>query len=97
MKNQNRECVKIFDLDLESPVHSLEFHTEVYMLFAATDDGVKFVNLKSQAVEKSIQIKLYDEEKELKSKSCHALALDASGHTIYTGWSDGFLRVYDFI
>jgi len=27
MKNHNTECAKMFDLDLGSPVHALEFHT----------------------------------------------------------------------
>jgi len=79
MKNHNTECAKMFDLDLQSPVHALEFHTECYMLFAATDDGIKFINLKPQTVEKSIQIKCYDGEKELPNKACHSLALDVEG------------------
>jgi len=67
------------------------------VLVAATDDGVKLVSLDSQQVEKSVQQKVYKEDKEVKGPGCNSLCFDETGNWLYTGWSDGYVRFYSLL
>jgi len=55
---EGSDAQKMYDIDLGSPVYNIKFHNSLYILVAATDDGVKLVNLDTQQVDKSIQQKL---------------------------------------
>jgi len=78
MKN-GTEAQRNFDLDLGSPVHSVKFHSSLFIVLVATDEGIKLVNLDTQQVDKSIAVKNYKGEKEIKGPGCTTLCLDESG------------------
>jgi len=90
MKENNAQ--KNYDLDLGSPVHDIKFHNTLFVLIVATDEGIKLVNLDTQQVDKSIGVKVYKGEKEVKGPGCNTLCFDESGNTIYSGWTDGSIR-----
>jgi len=93
MKNGN-DAQRNYDLDLASPVHAIKFHSSLFILMAATDDGIKLVNLDTQQVDKSIAVKNYKGEKEIKGPGCTTLCFDDTGNNLYTGWTDGCIRFY---
>jgi len=72
----------------------MKFHNSMFILVAATDDGVKMLSLDSQQVETIVACKVWKDEKEVRGPGCHCLTFDETGNWLYTGWSDGSIRFY---
>ncbi|KAJ4889443.1 Receptor for activated C kinase 1A [Raphanus sativus] len=98
------EGKKLYSLEANSVIHALTFSPNRYWLCAATEQGIKIWDLESKSVVEDLKVDLKAEaEKSDGSGSaatrrkviyCTSLNWSADGSTLFSGYTDGVIRVW---
>ncbi|XP_047330803.1 guanine nucleotide-binding protein subunit beta-like protein [Impatiens glandulifera] len=99
------EGKKLYSLDAGSIVHALCFSPNRYWLCAATENGIKIWDLESKSVVVELKIDLKSELEiapegtqpaiaKTKVIYCTCLNWSADGSTLFSGYTDGVVRVW---
>uniref|UniRef100_A0ACD5T7N7 Uncharacterized protein n=1 Tax=Avena sativa TaxID=4498 RepID=A0ACD5T7N7_AVESA len=86
------EGKRLYQLEAGSIIHSLCFSPNRYWLCAATEDSVKIWDLESKHVVQDLKPEVPVSKKQL--LYCTSLSWSADGSTLYTGYTDGTIRVF---
>lgn len=83
-------------IDCDCEVNAVKFSPNKYWLFVGTAEGIQVWDLPNQKKIKDIRASPIDAQHKSQKKSiaCTSLAWDASGHTLFAGFSDGYVRVF---
>merc|ERR1712032_579544 len=79
----------------ESMINALTFNTTFQWLAAATDTGIKIWDIANENQYLFAQVKICNEDENMKPPRCTSLCWSANGRRIYVGCSDGLIRVYN--
>ncbi|PIA33509.1 hypothetical protein AQUCO_04100148v1 [Aquilegia coerulea] len=91
------EGKKLYSLEAGGIIHALCFSPNRYWLCAATEQSVKIWDLESKSVVQDLKIDLTTEKKQdnqVKVIYCTSLSWSADGSTLFTGYTDGAIRVW---
>lgn len=96
------EGKQLYSLNAETIIHALVFSPNRYWLCAATDECIKIWDLESKVVVDTLRVDLdqdgYDGEHVSSSTKrgphCTSLAWSADGTTLYAGYSDSMIRIF---
>ncbi|CAD6271302.1 unnamed protein product [Miscanthus lutarioriparius] len=83
---------RLYSLDAGSIIHSLCFSPNRYWLCAATQDSVKIWDLESKHVVQDLKPDIQISKNQI--LYCTSLSWSADGSTLYTGYTDGSIRVW---
>ncbi|XP_062232071.1 small ribosomal subunit protein RACK1z-like [Phragmites australis] len=86
------EGKRLYSLDAGSIIHSLCFSPNRYWLCAATQDSVKIWDLESKQVVQDLKPDIQISKNQI--LYCTSLSWSADGSTLYTGYTDGSIRVW---
>merc|ERR1712093_114387 len=82
----------LYKLDAENPINALCFSPQRYWLCAATDEGIKIWDLESKSLVDELKPELDLET--TKVPSVLSLAWSADGNTLFAGYTDNVVRVW---
>ncbi|PIA33508.1 hypothetical protein AQUCO_04100148v1 [Aquilegia coerulea] len=89
------EGKKLYSLEAGGIIHALCFSPNRYWLCAATEQSVKIWDLESKSVVQDLKIDLTTEKKQDNQVIyCTSLSWSADGSTLFTGYTDGAIRVW---
>ncbi|XP_074316589.1 small ribosomal subunit protein RACK1 [Silene latifolia] len=98
------EGKRLYSLDSGTIIHSLCFSPNRYWLCAATESGIKIWDLESKSVVEDLKVDLKTEADHLEGAAsttskkkliyCTSLSWSADGSTLFSGYTDGVIRVY---
>ncbi|KAE8736492.1 Guanine nucleotide-binding protein subunit beta-like protein [Hibiscus syriacus] len=97
------EGKKLYSLDAGSVIHSLCFSPNRYWLCAATEQSIKIWDLESKSIVEDLKVDLKAEAEKSdvtdnanKKKVIHCTSLNwsADGSTLFSGYTDGVVRVW---
>ncbi|KAJ8430603.1 hypothetical protein Cgig2_021565 [Carnegiea gigantea] len=98
------EGKRLYSLDAGSIIHALCFSPNRYWLCAATESGIKIWDLESKSIVEDLKVDLKAEAETLKGSGttiskkkrifCTSLNWSADGSTLFSGYTDGIIRVY---
>lgn len=95
-----KEEKKLYSLEAGSLIHSLVFSPNRYWLCAATDAGIKIWDLESKTVVAELNRNYPDffigqPPCKPSNPACISLAWSADGSTLYSGYTDDLIRVWE--
>ncbi|KAH3761177.1 receptor of activated protein C kinase 1 [Pelomyxa schiedti] len=88
----------LYSLNASEQIYCLIFSPNRYWLCAGTYSSIVIWDLETKAVVAEVnRAHLNNVEKNLRLRvlSCHCLAWSPDGNTLYSGWSDGKVRVFE--
>ncbi|KAH6799166.1 receptor for activated C kinase 1C [Perilla frutescens var. frutescens] len=97
----------LYSLDAGSIVNALTFSPNRYWLCAATESGIKIWDLESKSVVADLKVDLKQESEMAKDDAvqtaggknkviyCTSLSWSADGSTLFSGYTDGVVRVWE--
>ncbi|WZZ10991.1 hypothetical protein YC2023_096912 [Brassica napus] len=98
------EGKKLYSLEASSVIHALCFSPNRYWLCAATEQGIKIWDLESKSVVEDLKIDLKAEAEKSDGSGtagnkkkviyCTSLSWNADGSTLFSGYTDGVIRVW---
>ncbi|CAM8989147.1 unnamed protein product [Rhodiola kirilowii] len=98
------EGKKLYSLDAGSIIHSLCFSPNRYWLCAATEQGIKIWDLESKSIVEDLKIDLKAEAERSEDTTgtankkkviyCTCLNWSSDGSTLFSGYTDGVIRVW---
>jgi guanine nucleotide-binding protein subunit beta-2-like 1 protein len=88
------EGKRLYSLDAADPIHALAFSPNRYWLVAATQTCVKIWDLESKSTVVELRPEFPPVSKKAQTPHCVSLAWSADGATLYTGYTDGVIRVW---
>ncbi|OIW10114.1 hypothetical protein TanjilG_21951 [Lupinus angustifolius] len=97
------EGKKLYSLDANSIIHSLCFSPNRYWLCAATEQGIKIWDLESKSIVEDLKVDAKSEadaatgtgnRNHNKVIYCTSLAWSVDGSTLFSGYTDGVVRVW---
>ncbi|WOK98010.1 guanine nucleotide-binding protein subunit beta-like protein [Canna indica] len=87
------EGKRLYSLDAGSIIHALCFSPNRYWLCAATQECVKIWDLESKSVVQDLKPETTATKNQM--LHCTSLAWSADGSTLFTGYTDGAIRVWE--
>ncbi|CAN7098785.1 unnamed protein product [Brassica rapa subsp. narinosa] len=100
------EGKKLYSLEANSVIHALCFSPNRYWLCAATEQGIKIWDLESKSVVEDLKVDLKAEAEKSDGSGtaatkrkviyCTSLNWSADGSTLFSGYTDGVIRVWGF-
>jgi len=88
------EGKRLYSLDAGDIIHSLCFSPNRYWLCAATQGSIKIWDLESKSLVDELRPELPERSKKAQVPYCVCLAWSADGSTLYSGYTDGVIRVW---
>ena len=88
------EGKRLYSLDAGDIIHALCFSPNRYWLCAATSTCVKIWDLESKSVVDELRPEFPPVGKKAQTPYCLSLCWSADGGTLYTGYTDGVIRVW---
>ncbi|PSC67815.1 Receptor of activated kinase C component of 40S small ribosomal subunit [Micractinium conductrix] len=88
------EGKRLYSLDASDIIHSLCFSPNRYWLCAATQGSIKIWDLESKSLVDELRPELPERSKKAQVPYCVCLAWSADGSTLYSGYTDGVIRVW---
>lgn len=88
------EGKRLYSLDANDIIHSLCFSPNRYWLCAATQSCVKIWDLESKSIVAELRPEFPMVGKKAQVPYCVSLNWSADGSTLYTGYTDGIIRVW---
>ncbi|KAL9255736.1 Small ribosomal subunit protein RACK1-like protein [Drosera capensis] len=98
------EGKKLYSLDAGTIIHALCFSPNRYWLCAATEHGIKIWDLESKSIVEDLRVDLKQEAESADGATtthskkkliyCTSLSWSADGSTLFSGYTDGVIRVY---
>ncbi|KAG9445987.1 hypothetical protein H6P81_012115 [Aristolochia fimbriata] len=83
---------RLYSLDAGGIIHALCFSPNRYWLCAATQESVKIWDLESKSIVQDLRPEAAQNQNQL--LYCTSLSWSADGSTLYTGYTDGAIRVW---
>jgi guanine nucleotide-binding protein subunit beta-2-like 1 protein len=83
----------LYSLTAGSTIHALEFSPNRYWLCGATDNGIRIWDLEGKTVVGDLTLPETSGKK--KRITCISLAWSADGSTLFAGYTDGIIRVWE--
>lgn len=88
----------LYSLEAGDTINSLIFSPNRYWLCAATDTSIKIWDLESKSVVADLNKDIQDFQAKFgKTPQALSLAWSADGNTLYSGYSDGIIRVWGIV
>lgn len=88
------EGKKLYSLEANETIHALCFSPNRYWLCAATDSAIKIWDLESKSIVDDLKPEFDLKTKNAQVPYCVSLQWSADGQTLYSGYTDGILRVW---
>ncbi|XP_022134783.1 guanine nucleotide-binding protein subunit beta-like protein [Momordica charantia] len=99
------EGKRLYSLDAGSIIHALCFSPNRYWLCAATESSIKIWDLESKSIVEDLKVDLKTEAEKtddthaatankIKVIYCTSLSWSADGSTLFSGYTDGVIRVW---
>lgn len=88
------EGKRLYSLDAGDIIHSLTFSPNRYWLCAATQSCIKIWDLESKGLVEELRPEFENVGKKSQPPYCVCLAWSADGSTLYSGYTDGVIRVW---
>lgn len=88
------EGKRLYSLDAGDIIHSLCFSPNRYWLCAATQSVIKIWDLESKTIVDELKPDFPERSKKAQTPYCVSLAWSADGSTLYSGYTDGVIRVW---
>jgi len=88
------EGKRLYSLDAGDIIHSLTFSPNRYWLCAATQSGIKIWDLESKSIVDELKPEFPNMGKKTQIPYCTSLNWSADGSTLYSGYTDGNIRVW---
>ncbi|CAN8292711.1 unnamed protein product [Cochlearia groenlandica] len=99
------EGKKLYSLEASSVIHALCFSPNRYWLCAATEQGIKIWDLESKSIVEDLKVDLKAEAEKSDGSGgtaatkkkviyCTSLNWSADGNTLFSGYTDGVIRVW---
>jgi len=85
----------LYSLDAGDIIHSLVFSPTRYWLCAATQESVKIWDLESKGLVAQLDKNFPDFQAKLPNPACISLAWSADGTTLFAGYTDNVIRVWE--
>jgi guanine nucleotide-binding protein subunit beta-2-like 1 protein len=85
----------LYSLDAGAVINCLTFSPNKYWLCLGTDKGIKIYDLESKTVVADLTKALPDFDAQSKDPRCLSLAWSADGSTLFAGYSDARVRVFE--
>eukprot|EP01139_Manchomonas_bermudensis_P004794 Amastigsp_a174353_13362.p1 type:complete len:321 gc:universal Amastigsp_a174353_13362:977-15(-) len=82
----------LYQLECGVQINSLCFSPNRYWLCASTNEGIRIWDLESKSLIQDIKPELASEDEKL--PACLSLAWSADGQTLFAGYTDNLIRVY---
>jgi len=90
-----KEGKNLYSLQAGAIIHALVFSPNRYWLCAATDAGIKIFDLESKAVVADLTKDVEQFNAKLPNPACLSLAWSADGTTLFAGYTDNMIRVWE--
>ncbi|XP_009380503.2 small ribosomal subunit protein RACK1z [Musa acuminata AAA Group] len=87
------EGKRLYSLDAGAIIHSLCFSPNRYWLCAATQESVKIWDLESKSIVQDLKPEITTTKNQM--LYCTSLTWSADGSTLFTGYTDGTIRVWE--
>ncbi|XP_010924141.1 small ribosomal subunit protein RACK1z [Elaeis guineensis] len=87
------EGKRLYSLDAGAIIHSLCFSPNRYWLCAATQESVKIWDLESKSIVQDLKPETPTSKNQM--LYCTSLSWSADGSTLFTGYTDGTIRVWE--
>ncbi|CAO3675174.1 unnamed protein product [Umbelopsis vinacea] len=84
----------LYSLEAGDIVNALTFSPNRYWLCAATNSGIKIWDLESKSIVDELRPEFFDSGKKSQDPQCISLAWSADGTTLFSGYTDGLIRVW---
>ncbi|GIL62301.1 hypothetical protein Vafri_16581 [Volvox africanus] len=88
------EGKRLYSLDAGDVIHCLCFSPNRYWLCAATQSTIKIWDLESKSIVDDLKVEFNITSKKAQIPYCVSLAWSADGSTLYSGYTDGQIRVW---
>jgi guanine nucleotide-binding protein subunit beta-2-like 1 protein len=85
----------LYSLDAGDIIHSLVFSPTRYWLCAATQSGIKIWDLETKSVVADLTKNYPDFQAKSNNPACISLAWSADGTTLFAGYTDNVIRVWE--
>jgi guanine nucleotide-binding protein subunit beta-2-like 1 protein len=85
----------LYSLDAGDIIHSLVFSPTRYWLCAATQESIKIWDLESKGLVAQLDKNYPDFQAKLPNPACISLAWSADGTTLFAGYTDNLVRVWE--
>ena len=89
IEGKNRYCLEAGD-----EIHWMVFSPNRYWLCAATTTGIKIWDLETKSIVDELDADFPPIGKKATPHHCVSLCWSADGATLYSGWTDGNIRVW---
>jgi guanine nucleotide-binding protein subunit beta-2-like 1 protein len=89
------EGKRLYTLEAGGCIYALQFSPTRYWLCAATDKNIKVWDLESKIVVKELLPEWEPRSKKAISNFCTCLAWSADGQTLFSGYTDNIIRVWN--
>jgi guanine nucleotide-binding protein subunit beta-2-like 1 protein len=89
------EGKQLYTLDAGDIIHSLTFSPSRYWLCAATQQGIKIWDLETKGLVADLNKNFPDFQPKVTAPACVSLAWSADGSTLFSGWTDNNIRVWE--
>jgi len=87
----------LYSLDSGDIIHSLVFSPTRYWLCAATQSSIKIWDLESKSLVADLNKNYPEFQAKVKEPACISLAWSADGTTLFAGYTDNVIRVWEVI
>ncbi len=88
------EGKRLYSLDAGEAIHALVFSPNRYWLVAATSASIKIWDLESKSTVVELRPEFPPASKKAQVPYCVSVAWSADGSTLYSGYTDGVIRVW---
>ena len=88
------EGKRLYSLDAGEAIHALVFSPNRYWLVAATSAAIKIWDLESKSTVVELRPDFPPASKKAQTPYCVSVAWSADGSTLYSGYTDGIIRVW---
>jgi len=91
------ESRQLYALEAGEIIHMLCFSPNRYWLCAATEDCIKIWDLETKSVEAELRPDFSEKGVKALKTACISLAWSADGNTLFSGYTDGIIRVWSVV
>lgn len=87
----------LYSLEAGDVINALCFSPNRYWLCAATGSGIKIWDLESKSIVDEVRPEFPEVGKKATIPQCISLAWSADGQTLFSGYTDGIIRVWSVV
>ncbi len=84
----------LYSLEAGDAINALTFSPNRYWLCAATSTGIKIWDLESKSVVDELRPEFPEQGRKSTLPQCVSLAWSSDGQTLFTGYTDNLIRVW---